>query len=84
MTLASSGIKRRQLPPSITAAPCREGEKEEEWWEKKEGWMRRIREQTDGKPSAPERSGGSSHPEGWWHISANGESFNNLETWIPE
>lgn len=35
MTLASSGIKRRQLPPSITAALCREGTKEEEWWKKR-------------------------------------------------
>lgn len=35
MTLASSGIKRRQLPPSITAAPCRKGAKEEESWKKR-------------------------------------------------
>lgn len=49
MTLANSGIKRRQLPPLIKVAPA-----EKEWKRKnggggEEGWMRRIREQMDGK-----------------------------------
>lgn len=84
MTLAGSGIKRRQLPPSITAAPAEERVKEEEWWKKRgtdeadlgaDGWEV-ISDREQRAAQAIPRVGGISQ--------LTGSNLGTGGTWIPE